>query len=154
MEVSQNLHMMLGHTYAMKKLMATLVVTTAALTISAPFASAEPTPAPSQLPAPSPDQFRIDRDAFVAEMKVRTQQINAINATFSRACDSAKKDFKRAMQLAKTPDQKNLAVTTRDSAITAAIAARDNSINLLGPEPTPPAEPMRIAKMQGKGKQR
>jgi hypothetical protein len=146
--------MMLGHTYAMKKLMASLVVTTAALTISIPVAVAEPTPAPSQGPALSIEQFKIDRDAFLANMKARNQQINAINAGFNRACESAKREFKRAMQAAKTPDQKNLAVTTRDSAITAAIVARDNAINLLGPAPTPPAEPMRISKMQSKSKQR
>ncbi|MFM6940490.1 MAG: hypothetical protein ACKOXI_00715 [Candidatus Planktophila sp.] len=146
--------MMLGNTYAMKKLMASLVMMTAALTISIPVAVAEPTPAPPQGPAPAIEQFRIDRDAFLASMKARNQQINAINASFNRACESAKKDFKRAMQAAKTPDQKNLAATTRDTAITAAIVARDNAITLLGPEPTPPAEPMRISKMQSKSKQR
>lgn len=138
----------------MKKLLASLVVTTAAIAISAPVALAEPTPAPTTSPASSLEQFKIDRDAFFAAMKVRNQQINAINTTFNRACDKAKKDFKRAMATAKTPDQKNAAVATRDSEITAAIVARDDAINLLGPAPTPPVEPVRVSKMQSKVKQR
>ena len=145
---------MLGHTYVMKKSLACLVATTAALAISIPGAVAEPTPAPSQSPLPTLEQFKLDREAFLTNMRVRNQEINLINAGFNRACELAKRDFKRAMQLAKTPDQKNLAIATRDSAITAAIVARDNAINLLGPEPTPPAEPMRISKMQSRSKQR
>jgi hypothetical protein len=105
-------------------------------------AMAEPTPAPTTDPARNPmDQFRIDRENYINAMQMRNLNIKNINIAFKSACDKATLDFKSAMSLAKTPDQKNLAATARKSAISTAVIARDNAITALGAEPIPPLEP-------------
>jgi hypothetical protein len=112
-------------------------------------ANADANPRVSATPNPyksSVDQFRVDRDNYVTAMKIRSQQIRAINMNFKIACDLATSNFLREIAQARTPDQKNLAVSNRKSAISAAVAARDFAINQLGLEPTPPTEPQKPAK--------
>ena len=125
-----------------------IVATLIAFSAVTPFtAMAEPTPAPSSDPARNPmEQYRIDRDNFNAAIKARALAIRNINTDFKNACDKAANDFKSAMATAKTPDQKNLAITARKSAIGAAIFARDSAIAALGAEPIPPIEPAKPMK--------
>lgn len=122
-----------------------------AFSLATPIAYADSTPSPSLSPI---EQYRADRDAYVAALKSRMQQINQINSAFKRACDKAKKDFKIAIRSAKSPDQKNAVVAARDAVISAAIIARDDAITSLGPEPTAPIEPNLANKIKGKNKSR
>ena len=118
-------------------------------------ALAEPTPAPSPESTRSPfEQFKIDRDAYLEAIRVRSQQIRVINNIFKESCDKSARDFKLAMSQARTPDQKNLANTLRKNAVSAAIVARDAAITALGPEPIAPIEPTKPMKIANKKKQR
>jgi ribosomal protein L5 len=133
----------------------TIVATLIVMSTATPFAAiAEPTPTPTSDPARNPiEQFRIDRENYANAMKIRNINIKNINITFKSACDNAALDYKSAMSIARTPDQKNLAAQARKSAISAAIIARDSAITALGPEPLPPLEPAKQFKAP-KGKTR
>jgi hypothetical protein len=123
---------------------AATLITASAVTPNIAFAdqTPAPTPAPTLDPARNPmEQFRIDRENYNNAMRLRDLTIKNINIAFKSACDKAALDFKSAMSSSKTPDQKNLAVTARKSAISAAIIARDSAIAALGAEPLPPIEP-------------
>ena len=132
------------------------VVALVALSLFTPAASyADPTPAPTTDSQRTPfEQFRIDREAFLEALKVRSQQIRAINAIFKESCDKAAREYKYSMAAARTPDQKNFAATLRKNAVSAAIVARDLAITALGPEPIPPVEPAKPLKVSSKKKQR
>lgn len=132
------------------------IVALVAISLLAPTSShAEPTPSPTTDMQRSPrEQYRLDRDAFLEAIKVRSQQIRAINIVFKDSCDKAQKDYKYAMSVAKTPGQKNVAATVRKNAVSAAIIARDNAITALGDVPVPPIEPAKPLKATNKKKQR
>lgn len=116
---------------------------------STSLATAEPntqsSPAPDSFKAQM-EQYRLNREIYISVLKQRGAQIKIINSAFKNACDTAAADFKIAMSSAKTPDAKNSAISTRKSAIAAAIAARDASIALLGAEPIAPIEPVKPTK--------
>ena len=129
------------------------------------LASAEPTPSPS--PTTSVDsykaaqeQYRKDRDIYMAALRDREVKMRAINATFKFAVDKAASDAKSAMTTATTPDQKNSINSARRAAIAAAIVARESAIAALNPIPTPPVEPVKPPKggplgmTEQKGKQK
>lgn len=122
----------------------------------APTAShAEPTPTPSPTSTRTPlEQFKVDREAYLDSLKVRSQQIRVINNIFKESCDKAAREYKNSMAAARTPDQKNIAATLRKNAVSAAIVARDLAITALGPEPIPPVEPVKPLKISSKKKQR
>ena len=154
---SQNLHMMLSHTIAMNKgrNKAAVAALVALSFLSPTTAFADPTPAPTSDSLRTPlEQYRLDRDAFLEALKVRSQQIRLINIEFKESCDKAARDFKMSMSVARTPDQKNNAATIRKNAVSAAIVARDNAIASLGAEPVPPIEPTKPLKVTAKKKQR
>jgi hypothetical protein len=149
--------MMLSHNIDMRERdRRAAVVALVALSLFTPAASyADPTPAPTTDIQRTPfEQFRIDREAFLEALKVRSQQIRAINIIFKESCDKASRDYKVAMSVARTPDQKNMAATVRKNAVSAAIVARDNAIEALGDEPLPPIEPAKPLKVTNKKKQR
>ena len=157
MAYSQNLHMMLSHTIAMNqgRSRAAIAALLAFSLLAPATAFAEPTPAPTTDSLRSPlEQYRIDRDAFLEAVKERSQQIRLINIAFKESCDKAARDFKMAMSVARTPDQKNNAATLRKNAVSAAIVARDTAIAGLGAEPVPPIEPAKPFKATSKKKQR
>lgn len=125
-------------------------------------AVAEPTPSPSPtstiIRTPL-EQYKYDREIYLNAVKARDIAIRQINATFKAAIEKSTQDYKAAMSLARTPDQKVLANTNRKSAIAAAINQRDAAIEELGEEPTPPIEPAKVTrfkapKEQSKGKNR
>lgn len=160
LQISQTLHMMLGHTKAMRKVNPATGLLLLSLAISpivvAPMAHADSNPQTN--PSVDPykglmDQYRADREIFMNQMKQRSIQIRTINATFKNSCDTAAADFKNAMAIARTPDAKNAAIAARKNAISAAIAIRDAAIAALGAEPLPPVEPMKPMKAP-KGKSR
>jgi hypothetical protein len=123
--------------------------------VIAPQAFADPTPAPSiDTYKAALEQYKLDKEIYNAAMRARTQQIRAINLAFKDSCDKAAQDFKSAMALARTPDQKNLANATRKNAISSAILARDVAITNLGALPLPPIEPMKPMKVTAKNKSR
>jgi len=155
--ISQNLHMMLGHNIAMReRTRSAAIAALVATSFLAPAASfAEPTPSPSPTVARNQyEQYKIDREAYLEEIKIRSQQIRIINNVFKESCDKAARDFKMAMMSAKSLDQKNLAANQRKNAVNAAIVARNASINALGDEPTPPTEPAKPLKVSNKKKPR
>lgn len=150
---------MLGHTNAMRKQWSRKVAalaTLATLALSSPisaYADSTPTPAPES-PRSAIEQYRIDRENYLIAVKQRSIAMKNINITFKSACDKATSDFKSAMSVARTPDQKNAASTARKNAISAAIIARDSSIAALGAEPVAPVEPMKPMKVSVKKKSR
>jgi hypothetical protein len=129
------------------------------------LASAEPTPSPSPTTSidsykAAQEQFRRDRDLYMAALRDREVKMRVINATFKSAVDKATSDAKSAMSAANTPDQKNSINSARRSAIAAAIVARESAIAALDPIPTPPVEPAKPPKgaplgtTEQKGKQK
>jgi hypothetical protein len=149
--------MMLSHTKPMRERdRRAAIVALIATALLGPTASyAEPTPAPTNDVQRTPlEQYRFDRDLYLEAIKVRSQQIRSINIVFKESCDKASRDYKLAMSIARTPDQKNLAATVRKNAVSAAIIARDNAIAALGAEPIPPIEPAKPLKATNKKKQR
>lgn len=156
---SQNLHMMLRHTIGMKKSAIAKGLTPIALIFNLLSATspavADQTPAPTVETYKSAiEQYKLDKEIYMAAMRARSQQIKAINLAFKNACDKAAQDFKSAMSVARTPDQKNFANATRKNAISAAILARDLAITNLGELPEPPVEPQKPAKVSSKNRSR
>ena len=128
-------------------------------------ASAEPTPSPSPTTSidsykAAQEQFRKDRDLYMAALRDREVKMRVINANFKSAVDKATSDAKSAMSTATTPDQKNSINSARRAAIAAAIVARESAIAALDPIPTPPVEPVKPPKgapfgmTEQKGKQK
>lgn len=114
-------------------------------------ASAEPTPSPSPTISidafkAASEQFRKDRELYMAALRDREMKMRVINTTFKNAVDKAASDAKSAMAIATTPDQKNSINSVRRAAIAAAIVARENAIAALEPIPTPPVEPVKPLK--------
>lgn len=143
----------------MKKLAIVKGITPFAIALSSlTFTSqavAEPTPAPTSDSIKSPqEQYKIDKENYIASLKLRNQQIRAINIVFKNTCDKAAQDFKIAMASARTPDQKNLANALRKNAISAAIIARDAAITALGEVPVAPIEPPKPMRANTKSKSR
>lgn len=121
--------------------------------------SADVHAAPSISPAPEPfkgtfEQFKIAREAYIAEMKLRNEKIKQINISFKSAVEKANSDYRAALSSARTLDQRSQISSQRKTAITAAIVARDLAIFELGEEPMPPQEPLKSKKAPVKGKGR
>lgn len=121
---------------------------TMALLMGTTVAYADPTPSPSPSASAETyrdrmDRFKKEREIFEQVMQERALKMRTINAEFKSAVDKATSDAKVATVSAKTPGQKSSISASRQSAISAAIAAREAAINSLGPLPTPPAPPLR-----------
>ena len=111
--------------------------------------AADPTPTPSPTITRTPqEQFKFDKENYLAAVKARDIAMRAINQTFKVAIDKATHDYRASMAVAKTSDQKFQASTARTNAITAAISIRDAAIVALGPEPIAPVEPMKMPRMK------
>jgi hypothetical protein len=124
-------------------------------------AQADPTPAPTISADPykaAMDQFKRDRDTYLALMRDRESKMRDINLIFKSAVDKANLDARNALATATTPLQKSTIAATRRNAIDTAINARDTAIAALGDMPLPPVEPARQPKQMGlnnpQGKQR
>ena len=136
-----------------------VALTAALITISGTPAHADVTTTPSPTIdsfKAAQEQYKKDRDAFMAAMRDRDMKMRDINATFKGAVDKATTDAKSAILNATTPEQKNSINTARRAAVAAAIVARESAIGALGAAPTPPVEPQRPVKggPQGMGDQK
>jgi len=92
------------------------------------------------------EQYKRDREIFIAAMNDRQVKMREINLAFKSSVDKANNDSRSAITAATTPLQKSTAAASRRNAIDAAINARDTAISALGPVPTPPVEPIREEK--------
>jgi len=92
------------------------------------------------------EQYKRDREIFIAAMNDRQAKMRDINLAFKSSVDKANNDSRSAITAATTPLQKSTAAASRRNAIDAAINARDTAISALGPVPTPPVEPIREEK--------
>ena len=92
------------------------------------------------------EQYKKDRDIYIASVRDREMKLRAINATFKNSVDKAATDAKTAMLSATTPEQKNSINSLRRAAIATAIVTRESAIAALGPMPAPPVEPVRPSK--------
>lgn len=130
-------------------------IAVAAMVLLPASAYGEPTPSPSPEVTKSPiEQYRIDRANYLEAVRERNSAIKNINAIFKESCDKAVRDYRIAMSIARTPDQKNVASNVRKNAISAAVFARDAAIAALGAEPIPPIEPTKPLKISAKKKSR
>ena len=153
---SRTLHKYLIHTKPMKvtgtktKSVASLSIVLSLFAMSSSALAdslPSPSPSPSATSTRSPlEQYKVDRDNYLLALKARDIAIRTINQNFKYAIDRSAMEYRLAMQLAKNPDQKFQANNSRKSAITLAISVRDAAIALLGPEPTPPVEPLKLVK--------
>ena len=114
-------------------------------------ASADVTPSPAPTTPmdtfkAAQEQYKKDRDIYIASVRDREMKLRAINTTFKNSVDKAATDAKTAMVSATTPEQKNSINSLRRTTIATAIVARESAIAALGSIPTPPAEPVRPAK--------
>ena len=127
------------------------------LQVAPALADATPTPAPTfDSFKAAQEQFKKDRDAYMALLRDRESQMRTINTVFKNSVDKATADAKSAIATATTPEQKNSINSARRAAIAAAIVTRESAIAALGPIPAPPIEPQRPMKMapQGMGDQK
>ena len=112
-------------------------------------ASAEPTPSPS----PSPDyqmlmnQYKFDLGQYRLLVQNREKARSQINRTFMTAVETANRESRTAMKLAKTAASKNEVLSNLKIAVTAASVARDAAIAALGALPTPPVKPIKPVEM-------
>jgi hypothetical protein len=136
---------------------ASLLIAITCTSVISAEAYVSPSPAPSiaaDAYKVALEQYKHDRDVFMAALRDRANKMQNINNVFKAAVDKANSDARIAMPAATTPLQKTTISSNRRSAIDAAINARDISIAGLGPMPTPPVEPVRPEKQQpnsGKG---
>lgn len=118
-----------------------LLAITFSLISWSPSAVAAPSPSPSA----QANQNKTIQEFTKKELAALYQamqnyeiKMHLINDDFKFAIDKAFLDARYEMKSAITPEQKNLVNSHRKLAITAAITARENAIDLLGPAPTPP----------------
>ncbi len=141
---------------------AVLVTTLLFSCTSTSISLADPTPTPSPTATSFQDamtEYKIARENFNAALKSRAASIKLINKNFNDAINKANSDFNAGLSQAKTPAQKFQLASTRLSAKSAAIAARDAAIQALGPMPVEPVEPVapyaaKNGMKSGKGKKK
>lgn len=114
---------------------------------SSPFASADATPSPSPDYQTLMNQYKLDLDQFHLLVQDREKARAQINRTFMLAVESANRDARAALKLAKTAAAKNEIISNQKIAVTAASVARDAAITALGSLPTPPVKPVKQAQM-------
>lgn len=104
-------------------------------------------------PSPSPDyqilmnQYKMDLDQYRDLVVVREKARKQINRIFMLAVDTAHRDARTALKLAKTAAAKNEILSKEKIAVTTASVARDASITALGALPTPPVKPIKPVEM-------
>jgi hypothetical protein len=102
------------------------------------------------------NQYKFDLDQYRLLVQNREKARSQINRIFMTAVETANREARTAMKLAKTAASKNEIISNQKIAITAASVARDAAIAALGSLPTPPVKPLKpveiatISKMKGK----
>jgi membrane-bound lytic murein transglycosylase B len=133
-----------------RQLIAISLLTSLALGAFGTTAQADPQPTPSpsttaEIYKALQEQYKRDRDQYLQAVRDRDNKMRMINLIFKNAVDKATTDARIAMASATTPEQKNSISATRRNAITQAITLRDSMISGIGPIPTPPAKPDKLA---------
>jgi hypothetical protein len=95
------------------------------------------------------EQYKRDREIYMAALKDRSIKLSGINMAFKSAVDKSNIDARSALAAATTPTQKSSIMASRKSAVDLAISARDTAIAALGPIPSAPIEPIRPPKTMG-----
>jgi len=112
-------------------------------------ADAKPTPSPTSTLSPMVqyqmdlEQFKIDMKEYQEARVLREQQLRSILSDFNKALKKASEDARIAGKSAGSK-------AALSSARAAAATARDEAVELLGPEPvapTPPLKPMKGPKL-------
>jgi len=114
---------------------------------SSPFSSADATPSPSPDYQTLMAQYKSDFDQYRQLVQDREKARVAINRTFMLAVETANRETRAAMKLAKTAAAKNEILSNQKISITAASVARDAAIAALGSLPTPPVRPLKQPEM-------
>jgi hypothetical protein len=127
----------------------TVLISLVSFSVSAAYAdmtpSAPPTISTDNYKA-ALEQYKHERDFYLATLRDRATKMSAINMLFKSAVDKLNIDTRNSLNSATTPTQKSAITAARRNAIDAAITARDLAIAALGPMPTPPPEPIRQPK--------
>ena len=126
---------------------ALLVISLTLLFSTSQSASAEPTPSPSPDYQMLMNQYKMDLDLFRDLVVVREKARKQINRTFMLAVETAHRDARTALKLAKTASAKNEILSKEKIAVTTASVARDVAITALGALPTPPVKPIKPVEM-------
>ena len=111
-------------------------------------ASANPTPSPSPDYQMQMNQYKLDWAQYRLLVLNREKARIQINRTFMTAVETANRDARTAMKLAKTAASKNEILSNQKIAITAASVARDAAITALGSLPTPPVKPIKPVEIE------
>ena len=133
-----------------RELIAITLLTSLAMGALGSTAQADPLPTPSpsttaEIYKALQEQYKRDRDQYLQAVRDRDLKMRMINLIFKNAVDKATADARIAMASATTPEQKNSISAARRNAITQAIILRDSMISGIGPMPTPPAKPDKVA---------
>lgn len=126
---------------------ALLVISLTLLISTSLRASAEPTPSPTPDYQMLMSQYKIDLDQFRDLLKERDKARAQINRIFMLAVETAHRDARTALKLAKTASAKNEILSKEKIAVTTASVARDAAIAALGALPTPPVKPIKPVEM-------
>jgi len=139
------------HYLTMKsKGLALLLISAVTMLISPAVSFADsPTPAPSTTIS---SDYQLLLQQYRTVIKAREQARFEINRTFMLAVEAVNRDARTAMKLAKNAGTKNDVISKQKLAITAASDARDAAMAALGPIPTPPVKPTKMAEPSNKGK--
>jgi hypothetical protein len=126
---------------------ALLVMSLTLLFSTSLHASADATPSPSSDYQMLMNQYKLDLDQYRILVQVREKARTQINRTFMLAVETANRDARTDMKLAKTAAAKNEILSKQKVAVTAASVARDAAIAALGALPTPPVKPVKPVEM-------
>lgn len=89
----------------------------------------------------------MDLDQYLDLVVVREKARKQINRIFMLAVETAHRDARTALKLAKTASAKNEILSKEKIAVTTASVTRDAAIAALGALPTPPVKPITPVEM-------
>lgn len=111
------------------------------------FADATPTPSPTPIILTNMEQYKVAMDQFRTAMSAREEVRKGINRIYVIACSAANSVAKTSMRTAKTAVAKSTILAQQKTAIALATSARDTAIATMGPAPTEPLKPVKLAEM-------
>lgn len=115
--------------------------------IAAPFSFADATPTPTPIAVTAMEQYKVAMNQYRTAMSAREQVRKEINKVFLSTCRVANDGAKTAMRAAKTADAKSIVLAQLKAAITLATSTRDAAIAAMGPAPTEPLKPVKLAEI-------
>ncbi len=111
------------------------------------FADATPTPSPTPILLTDMGQYKDAMSQFRTEISAREQVRKEINKIYTTTCLAANSVAKTAMRTAKTPVAKSTILAQQKTAIALATSTRDAAIAAMGPAPTEPLKPVKLAEI-------